>query len=211
MANKISAVLLLALIPFVLFAQQSSSQVLKNLQNKYKTINTLSADFVQTGTLSGEKKLSTATGKLYFQKDDKYRIEFRNLEFISDGNTVWSYNKKNKKVIINDVNNNDASSFSLKALLFDYPSNSTVEQLPSEAVNGTKCDVIRLNSKGGRQNFKSVKIWSDEMSIIRKAEITDKSGAVYAFELSNVKVNPSLNSGMFSFETPKGSEVIDLR
>lgn len=210
MLNKILAVLLLSFIPFVLFAQ-NSSQVLKNLQDKYKSINTLSADFVQTGTLSPEKQLSTAKGKLCFQKENKYRIEFRSLEFVSDGNTVWSYNKKNKKVIINDVNNNDASSFSLKSLLFDYPSASTVEALPSEMVSGTKCNVLRLNSKGTRQNFKSVKIWSDDNSIIRKAEVTDKSGAVYAFELSNVRVNPQLDSGMFSFETPKGSEVIDLR
>ncbi|MGE5353804.1 MAG: outer membrane lipoprotein chaperone LolA [Acidobacteriota bacterium] len=209
MFKKTSAALVFALIPFVLFAQ--NNQVLKNLQNKFKSINTLSADFVQTGTLSQEKQLSSAKGRLYFQKDNKYKIEFRNLEFISDGKTIWSYNKKNKKVIINDVNSNDASSFSLKQLLFDYPSNSQVESLPQETVNGTRCDVIRLTSKGGRGNFKSVRIWSDENSMVRKAEITDKSGAVYAFELSNIKVNPTLNSGMFTFETPKGSEVIDLR
>ena len=210
MLNKISAALLLCLIPFVVFAQ-NNNQVLKNLQNKFKSINTLSADFVQTGTLSPDKKLSSAKGRLYFEKENKYRIEFRNLEFVSDGKTLWSYNNKNNKVVINDVNNNDASSFSLKALVYDYPANSSVESLAPEVLNGTRCFVTLLKSKGGRQNFKSVKIWSDEAGIIRKAEITDTSGAVYAFELSNIKVNPSLKANMFSFETPKGSEVIDLR
>ncbi|MCU7496847.1 MAG: outer membrane lipoprotein chaperone LolA [Ignavibacteria bacterium] len=210
MLNKISAAVVFLLIPFVLFAQ-NGNQVLKNIQNRFNSVNTLSADFVQTGALSMEKKLSSTKGKLYFQKDNKYRIEFRNLEFISDGSTVWSYNKKNKKVVINDVNNNDASSFSLKRLVYDYPAGSTVELLPQETVSSAKCNVLRLNSKGGRQNFKSVKIWADMNNIIRKAEVTDKSGAMYAFELSNIKINPSLNSGMFSFETPKGSEVIDLR
>ncbi|MCU7514223.1 MAG: outer membrane lipoprotein carrier protein LolA [Ignavibacteria bacterium] len=209
MFKKTSAVLIFSLIPFMLFAQ--SNQVLKNLQNKYKSISTLTADFVQTGALSKDRQLSSAKGRLYFQKDNKYRIEFRGLEFISDGSTVWSYNKKNKKVIINDVNSSDASSFSLRQLLFDYPANSSVESLPSEMVSGTRCEVIRLNSKGGRGNFKSVRIWADNSSMVRKAEVTDKSGAVYAFELSNIKVNPQLNSGMFTFETPKGSEVIDLR
>lgn len=210
MLNKIHAALLLAHIPFVLFAQ-SGNQTLKNLQNKFKSINTLSADFQQAGSLSADKQLSTSKGRLYYQKENKYRIEFRNLEFVSDGSTVWSYNKKNKKVIINDLNKSDATAFSLKSFLYDYPSESTVESLPKEDVNGTRCDVIRFNSKGGKQAFKSVKIWSDPNSIIRKAEITDKSGAVYSFELSNVKVNPPLHSGMFTFETPKGSEVIDLR
>ncbi|HEX2866220.1 MAG TPA: outer membrane lipoprotein chaperone LolA [Ignavibacteriales bacterium] len=210
MLKKLHSALLLTLVPFMLFAQ-TGNQTLKDLQNKFKSINTLSADFVQTGSLSPDKQLSTTKGKLYFRKDNKYRIEFRNLEFVSDGTTVWSYNKKNKKVVITDVNSSDASSFSLKQLLYDYPSQSTIEQLPKEEVNGIRCDVIRLNSKGGRQNFKSVKIWSDPNSIIRKAEVTDKSGAVYSFELSNIKVNPQLNSGMFTFETPKGSEVIDLR
>ncbi|MGE5402034.1 MAG: LolA family protein [Ignavibacteriales bacterium] len=200
----------LIIIALTVAVNAQNSTALKDLQNKFYSINTLSADFVQTSRLSLKDKSLSLKGKFYYQKENRYRIEFRNSEIISDGSTVWNFNKNTKKVIINDLNSHDASAFSLRTILIDYPAKSTVETLPKEVISGNKYNVIRLNSKGG-QGFKSIKVWSDDNSIIRQVEITDNAGTQHIFELLNIKINPELSGSKFSFEPPKGSEVIDLR
>ncbi|MGE5457630.1 MAG: LolA family protein, partial [Methanococcaceae archaeon] len=152
---------------------------------------------------------TAAKARLLFQKEEKYRIEFKNLEIISDGKTLWNYNKRSNKVIINDVKKG-SGTFSLKAMIIDFPAESKVESLGKETAGPVRCDVLRLTAlKQG--SIKMLKIWADESGLPRKIEMTDPSNNVMTFELSNIKVDQPISGSRFKFEAPKGSEVIDLR
>jgi outer membrane lipoprotein-sorting protein len=48
-------------------------------------------------------------------------------------------------------------------------------------------------------------------NLIRKIELVDNSGLINIFNLSNIKINTNIPGHMFSFEPPKGSEIVDLR
>ncbi|MEI7811628.1 MAG: outer membrane lipoprotein carrier protein LolA [Ignavibacteria bacterium] len=191
----------------VAFAQ---NLVLQKLQKKFNSINTLSADFEQISRMTEKNKSLVSKGKLYYQKENKYRIEFKNIELISDGITIWNFNKHTNKVVINSLTN-DPNSFSLKNIIIDLPVRSKVESLEADTIAGQKCYVTLLTSLKGEQSFRSVKIWSDNKDLIRRIEMADHNGFINIFELSGLKINQKIPAGKFNLEIPEGTETVDLR
>ena len=59
--------------------------------------------------------------------------------------------------------------------------------------------------------FKVVKIWVADDGMVNKLEIVDRGEMRYAFQFSEIKINQDLPDSKFTFTTPKGIQVIDLR
>src|SRR4030065_1595619 len=112
-------------------------KLLKNLQDKFDKVKNLSAEFKQS--TNGKAILN---GKFFFKKEDILRIEFKNSILISDGETNWSYNQKEHKVIISKNDDSNASPFSLKKIVYDYPKECGVK---SEMDNETEVLVLIPN------------------------------------------------------------------
>lgn len=184
-----------------LYAQQGE-RLLKDVQDSFSRINDMTASFSQYSGSNGQ-------GKLFYKKGNKYRIEMKNVTIASDGETVWNYNKKNNKVVVNDVRDEN-SPFSLENIIINYPKKSTAESAGSEKIDGVDYSVLKLNSKNDRR-FKTAKIWFERNNFIRKVEVTDASGTKYGFQLSDVQINKNVSSDKFSFQIPEGTDVVDLR
>ena len=182
-------------------AQNSADKVLRVLQDKFKSAKNISADFVQT--TNGKVNL---TGKFYYEKDNKLRLEFKNLLIVTDGQTSWNYNKRENKVIISSYNPDDPSYFSLKQIIEGYPSKCDVSLSKD---NGSDVLVLTPNKPG--LNFKTAKIWLNPDNLISKIMLTDQNNALVQVNFSNYKLDSSLNKSTFIFTPPKGSKVIDLR
>ncbi|HSP86830.1 MAG TPA: outer membrane lipoprotein carrier protein LolA, partial [Ignavibacteriaceae bacterium] len=101
----------------VSFGGDKEEKILKALQNKFETINDLTVDIIQKA--GGKEILS---GKLSFKKENKYNLDLKNILIISDGISIWNFNKKENKVIINNVDESDPSFFSFNTFVYDYPS-----------------------------------------------------------------------------------------
>jgi len=189
---------------------QTAEELIKKVQNKFESISDLSADFTQTSIIPGSKSSVKNTGKLFYQKENKYRIEFKSVEIISDGSTIWNHNKKAKKVIINNADD-ETNTFSIKNLIVDLPKQSSAILIGNEKINGRENKVISLKPKNKESNFESIKIWCDNNYMVHKVEIVDNNDASMVFELSSVKTNQNISSDKFAFKQPSGTEVIDLR
>ena len=59
--------------------------------------------------------------------------------------------------------------------------------------------------------FKIVKIWVSSDGMVSKLEIVDRGEMRYAFQFFEIKLNQDLPDSKFSFTTPQGIKVIDLR
>lgn len=190
---------------FILFAtglsQNDGSEALKNLQKKFDKIKTLSSDFSQ---YSGGKL--NISGKFLYQKENKTRIEIKNIFIISDGVTTYNYNKKDNKVIISNFDESDPNVLSLEKFIYDYPSRCTTIDQISEGKN-----TIIFLPKDNSLNFKKGVITLNSESMISKIMITDKSGQSMDFVLSNLKTNLQIDADKFSFVPPDDAKVIDLR
>ena len=184
-----------------LFAQNNADVLLKELQSKFKSLENLSADFTQT--TNGKKYLS---GKIYYQKGNKLRIETKRLIIVSDGKTSWNYNKKENKVIISSYDENDPGVFSINEIVNNYPEECDVE---TEKINDE--DVLVLIPKTYTFNFNFVKIQVNEEHLIKKISFDDSSTGKTIVTFENYKLNENLPESTFSFNPPEGSKIIDLR
>jgi outer membrane lipoprotein carrier protein len=184
-----------------LLAIDSADQLVKSLQNKFNSISYLTADFRQTS--NGRVTLA---GKFFYGKGNKMRLELKSLIIVTDGKTNWSYNKKDKKVVISNYDPSDPSIISLERIIKDYPSSCKVT---TEKEGST--DVINLSPNKRGLNFKNAKIHINSENLIEKINMVDQNNNQVQIEFSNYQLNKDLGASTFTFTPPKGSKVIDLR
>lgn len=180
---------------------QSAESVLKSLQNKFDSITDLSADVTQKS--NGKSSLS---GKLFFKKENNLRLELGNQTIIADGTTSWNYNKKDKKVIISNYDENGAGLLSINYLVYDYPKDCDLS-LSSE---GSKT-VLILKPKSKKNSLGEVKLVISKDNLIEKTFITNQSAGTMEVNFSNYKLNQNLSDSKFTFTAPEGTTVVDIR
>ncbi len=204
---KYLSLLIIIFLPYELFAQDAQ-EIIKQVQNKYNGINDAKATFSMTDK-AHKGKSSSASGTLWIQKENKYKIKTSSFTLITDGSTSWSYTPSKKQVVI-DYYKDDGNSFSPNKYLFNYPQNFYSEYSTDETVSGKECYVLSLTprNKGG---IKSAKVWVDKSDyVIRKVSISTRE-LTRTYTLKSITLNPGLSSSEFSFNAPSGVEVIDLR
>jgi outer membrane lipoprotein carrier protein len=180
--------------------QERPDVLLKSVQSKYDSFNSLSVNF---NKYSGTKE--DFTGKLYLKKEDKLRLELKNNTIITDGKTIWNYDKMQKKVIINSYDESEPSEFSLHSFIYDYPSKCSISTGEEEGYK-----TLTLVPKTSELNFNSAKLYIADNNLVEKVIIDNQSGKSKII-LSGYKLNPDIPDSEFTFSPPKGIKVIDLR
>lgn len=180
---------------------QSAESVLKSLQNKFDSISDLSADVTQKA--NGKSSLS---GKLFFKKENNLRLELGNQTIVADGKTSWNYNKKDKKLIISNYDENGAGLLSINYLVHDYPKECNL----SFSSEGNKT-VLVLKPKSKRNNLGEVQLFINKESFIDKVVIRNQTSGNMEVNFSNYKLNNNLSQSLFTFSAPEGTTVVDLR
>jgi outer membrane lipoprotein-sorting protein len=182
------------------FAQNAES-VLKSLQNKFDSITDLSVDVTQNS--NGKSNLN---GTMWFKKENNLRIEFGNQLIVADGTTSWNYNKKEKKVIISNYDEEGAGLLSINYLIYQYPSECDLS-LSSE---GSK-QILILKPRSKKNNLGEVKLHITKENLIDKAIISNQGTGTMEVSFSNYKLNQKILDSKFSFSAPEGTTVVDLR
>ncbi len=179
-----------------------SSGLLKSLQDKFDALKDFSADFIQLN--NGKENLR---GKFFFKKENKLKLELKNLIIVSDGKTNWNYNKKQKKVIISNYDENDPSVLSLKRIIFDYPSKCSV----TESVEAGRNTLTLKPEPDSGINADLIKIWINKENLIEKVSIKEPGGNVIEVKFTDYKINTGLADSKFLFTPPEGTKTVDLR
>jgi len=180
---------------------QSAESVLKSLQAKFDSITDLSVEVTQK--LNGKSSLN---GKMYFKKENNLRIEIGNQTIVADGTTSWNYNKKEKKVIISNYDEEGAGLLSINYLIYQYPSECDLS-LSSE---GSK-QILILKPRSKKNNLGEVKLYISKDNLIDAAVIQNQAAGTMEVSFSNYKLNQKISDSNFTFTAPEGTTVVDLR
>lgn len=183
------------------FAQDKAQDVLDKLQQKFSSINDLTANLSQS--VNGNLNLK---GMVYYKKENNLRFEFKNILLISDGVTYWSYNQKDNKVVISDYESEGNKILSIRQIIYEYPEDC--EMTTYELNNQT---VLELIPKDDTFQFKSIKLFLNKDYLINEAIIDDPAAGEVEIYISDYKLNNNLPEALFVFTPPEGSEIIDLR
>ncbi len=201
MKKYITIIFLFTLFTQYSFTRGKGDQLLKSLQNKFNSIVNLTAEFSQS--VNGKINLS---GKFFFEKKNKLRLELKNLIIVSDGKTNWSYNKKDNKVVISDYDKENPSVFSISDFIESYPSQCSVSSIQE----GGR-EILVLTAKSNSMKFKTAKIWINEENLIEKISINSSGGKAVEITFKGYQINQKLSSTIFKFIPPKGSSIVDIR
>lgn len=193
------------IFPFFIYAQ-NADEVIKNLQDKFTNTQTLKAEFNQIIYSAQSNKSFQFKGKFYFKKENSFSIVLPNRDIISDGKSVWNFDKASKKVIISPFENDNAT-FSLNEIIFSYPQKCDLTLLKSEIDNY----VIKCVPRDLDYSFKEAYLTISHDYLLNAIEIVDFNNMKYTFQLFSVEINQKIDDAKFQFNQSKEIEIIDLR
>ncbi len=183
----------------------NNNNLLAKVQEKYNTNKSLTADFIfnlhKASNQMAEK--TSARGKIYLGEGNKFRVELDKNIVVCDGKTFWNFKEKENKIIINNFDPNDPSSFSIKTILNEYP-----KKCIQKEENGV---IILTPKENSDLDFTKAEIWVNKSNLIEKIRIDYPSYGTFEISLSNYKLNQNIPDSKFTFTPPEGSKIIDLR
>jgi len=188
------------------FAQENAASLTRKLETQFLQAPAISAKFV----LSGQGTI-TVTADM---KNNKLRIENGQALLISDGKTIWNYDKHANRVTIDGIAKN--SALKDPASLFRFSSNYsaalvkskgtayTLELTPSNQLQSL------LKAAGELQHILlDVKTSSKGVTIIKASASSSQGNA----QVSGLKITTlrSAHASDFIFKGNNATQVIDLR
>lgn len=218
----------MALFPVVAVADSSSDQSLetaKRLSQHLDSLMSLNFQFTQrtTGQMSGRPR--QASGTAYFVKNDnnakmRWNYSAPDLQvIISDGTTLLMYFEKMKQMIVTPAESLQqdvtysffTGSGNIEADFLILPGlEETEEESPD---NGF--EVIKLIPRAPTSQTKDIRLWITPTSQIKRIEIRDNFDTITLLSISNIEENSLVKEGLlinttlFDFTPPEGTEIIN--
>ena len=149
-------------------------------------------------------------------KSKKVRIETASMTIVSDGQTVYNYQKRNNQLTIDALGTGRASALSNPKDLFLFATNYTPKVLSAKGnayvISLTPNATVKnaLNAAGGINGLTfSVNVVNGKLTI--KSASAQSNGQNVETGAMTVKSLKTLKASEFAFDAPKGARVIDLR
>ena len=215
--KKLYAFFLIASVSLSATAQTQNDpeakKILDAVSTKFKTYKSPQATFTYKVENAQGKALSTKKGTVTM-KGNKYKVKMDGMEIISDGKTVWNYDKAANEVRINNV---DASGSAMtpQKLLTNFYDKDFLYKLNGEKKEGKKqVQEIELTPTDKTRPFHKVYLMVDKNAkSLYSAKFLEKSGGRYSYTITDMKSSASVSDKDFTFDKSKypGVEVVDLR
>jgi len=191
----------------------AAKKILDVVSNKFKTYKAPQANFTYKVENAQGKALSTKKGTV-IMKGNKYKVLMDGMEIISDGKTVWNFDKAANEVTVNSV---DASGNAMtpQKLLTNFYDKDFYYKYNGEKKEGTrKLQEIELTPTDKSRPFHKVYLLVDKATnSIYSAKFLEKTGGRYSYTITSLKGSVTSSDKDFTFDKSKhpGVEVVDLR
>lgn len=209
--------LLSATLPIAAAPQTSErppvTDVARNVQRSYENVRDFAADFVHaySGGVLGQQV--TERGQVLIKKPWKMRWTYTIPEkkvFVSDGVKLYSYIPQDKQVYVSSVPTGDETS--TPTLFLAGKGNITRDFVVSWAdVPQAPRDTYALKLVPTRKEpeYEWLILVVDRRSLqLRMLVTTDRQGGQSTFSFSNIRENVSMSDKDFTFQIPRGVEVV---
>ncbi|MDT8322594.1 MAG: outer membrane lipoprotein carrier protein LolA [Bacteroidota bacterium] len=200
----------LLLLPLMIALAIDAREIIENVQERYEDIDDAVITFSQSVRFKVSKAEQSVDGTLYFKKPGKYRIETDERTVVTDGKTSWSWNPRNRQLIVDNYRE-ETHALSPEQLLLTYPKDYYSTLVGEEQLGGRPVYVLKLTPKEDNAFATAMKIWVAKDWLIRQVEITDVNGAVTTYRITEIRVDQNIPDAKFAYSVPEKAEVIDLR
>ena len=192
-------------------------EVIHRLQDRFGDLESITASFEKRHYWKLVGQTQEINGRLYVEKQHRFRLETPIQTVVTDGKTAWNYAPDNGQVIITSYEAAQ-SDRSYEKLLFDlillggYTERFNPHYIREERISRKRCHLVELVAKEEEAYISHIRIWVDRsLWLVRKVEYRNINDDITSHTLTDLKTNEDLDVDLFTFEVPKGVEVVDLR
>lgn len=185
-----------------------ADQGLERLQSFLAETTTFQAHFRQTIVEAGDRVVEDSSGTVAMQRPGRFRWDYTRpfaRVIVADGTRVWLYEADLSQVTVRP----------LRAGIGDTPAALLTGQqdvlqrfslVRSWASDGLVW--VALRPKAADSDFAELRLAFDGKRLAR-LDLDDRLGQQTRVEFTEVKLNPRLDPGTFTFTVPPGADVID--
>jgi outer membrane lipoprotein carrier protein len=202
---------------FVLAQEQDpkAKPILDELSKTTKTYKTMVADYTFIMLNKDGKQLEKQSGKVQL-KGTKFKLEIPGNTIVSDGKTMWNYNKDAKEVTIKNFNADNDEQLNPNKIFTMYETGFKYKYDKEEKAGTATYQVIDLypSVKPEKKKFHTVKLYVDKTKKqVGKMVMLMKDGGKQVYEIKSMKPNSELSDNLFVFDTKsfKADQIIDER
>lgn len=188
-------------------------EVLEAASARYAAASSLCADFVQRLENPLLKQTTESSGVLCQRQPDLFSMRFEEPEgdlVVADGTHLWIYYPSmNPGQAIRSSLDGAGRSFDFHREFLESPREKyTASYEGRETVGGAPVHRVRVVPRGD-VSYQGADLWIGvEDRLVHRIEIREQNGAVRTVTLSDVRLDPSIAEGTFSFTPPPGVRVI---
>ena len=192
--------------------EKSGKNIVALVQQKYKAVNSVEADFVQTNYIASLNQSREFRGKIFLEKPNLFNMEVSHpakQRQTFDGQYLWVYTPANNQVLKNLVSPDFLHHPFINLL-------STMENLERDffisvcSGGGTSDSSLKLTLKEKYSELREVLITVERKSYqIQTVTLYYESGNYTRLVLSNIKENQKFSPQCFHFIPPAGIEVVE--
>lgn len=195
------------------YAQNRARDAIKLLQERFESLNNLTADLVQVRKFEFSGVTDSSSMKISLLKEDFFKIESSNVVIVTDGKTISDYDIFEKRLTIDDVDGSATDTFLPRDFLFKFPDRYDPVDYRLEDRYGSKGYLIAMEPKKPDEEFIiSLEIWIDSAdSLVKYVRYTDIDDNDNVYFLSNYKIDVGLTPEHFELIPAEGVKVVDLR
>ncbi|MBP9838752.1 MAG: outer membrane lipoprotein chaperone LolA [Proteobacteria bacterium] len=195
------------------FKELDTTKLFSDVEERYKKINDFSARFIQESFFLGSDQKEQSLGDVYFKRPGKMDWEYSTPDtqrFVSDSKIVWWYQPKQNQVSIRNLEKSFTSDVPLSFLL---GVGNLKEKFTLDSVCASQRGILlKLTPKAKDNNLQDFYLLVDakDHSPVG-AKIVDIGGNENSILFTELKYNIGVEEKHFSFDIPKGTDIIDER
>ncbi len=206
-------------------------EVVATLEQGYRLLNDVQADFTQRTTIASVKREERGAGELFMKKAANGPTMFRfdyskpHQQIISNGKKVWYYLPDNRQVMVADVSSffEGGNSVALNYLAgMGSVSKDFTTRFVGDGRDKKGDYVLELIPKKPTQAMAKLRLTISAHAVeqyhengearnpfpIKASVLFDRLGNTTTIEFSKVRVNRGMANSQFNFKIPQGVEVI---
>ena len=185
---------------------ENATEALKKASDRFNQ----NVSFTVTLTTYDSKRKETGSHKAEVRYNKgKYRLVLPDQELISDGTTVWHWNKQAKEVTVNALSDDDIDLMNPGRLLANYNRSFKAKYIRTDD-DGTA--VIDLQPRSARSYHKIRLMIDEESGLLKRMEVHKFDSSREVYVITDFKRTANAAS-QFTFDAAKHPdvEIIDMR
>ncbi|MBS1261571.1 MAG: Outer-membrane lipoprotein carrier protein [Calditrichaeota bacterium] len=186
----------------------SGKKIIARVQDRYEQLETLRCRFRHEFVWAMADASERSEGTMELAGDDRFRYETDTQLIVSDGTTLWRYNRGSNQVIVENLADADPGALP-RDFLFEFPRDfdvANVEEVEDDRYR------LELTPKQEGLGVHDVRVWVDgDEWIATRLSFTDDAGNRTTYELTEIDTGVEIPTGRFQFQPPEDANVFDLR